>query len=138
MKLRTFTVPFATVAPDATELEFGPNDVLTVRPLFSLPQGEIAALAERIRRIEADAEKAIELDEGDPVRVKAEAASDLLVLDLIRTAVVSWSLTGPDDKPIDVPKTPADLDALPGGLAGRLYPFLSTYRGDGPNPTTRS
>lgn len=136
MKLRTFTVPFTDVAPDAQELEFGPSDVLTVRPLFSLPQGQIAEWAERIRQTETAAEAAIELPVDDPVRVKAEEASDLLILDMIRTAVVSWSLTGPDDKPIDVPKTPADLDALPGGLAGRLYPFLSVFRG--PNPTTRS
>ena len=136
MKLRTFTVPFSEVAPDATELEFGPNDILEVRPLFTLPQGEIAQWARRISATEKAAEDALELPVDDPARVKAEEASDLLICDMIRTAVVSWSLTGPDDKPIDVPKTPADLDALPGGLAGRLYPFLSTFRG--PNPTTRS
>lgn len=138
MKLRTFTVPFARVVGDeATELEFGPDDFIIVRPLFGLPRDEITAWSRRIESVEKAAKEAVDLPPDDPVRKAAEALSDTLILDVIRGAVQTWSLTGPDGTPIEMPKSPSDLEALPGGLAAALYPFLSTYRGEA-NPTTRS
>lgn len=140
MRIRTFTVPFAkvveAVAPDAHEIEFGPGDFLVVRPLFGLPREEQAGWSERIRSVEEQAEAAKDLPRSDPARVAAEEAADLLVLDTIRAAVLEWHLEGPDGRPIEMPGTPEALNALPGGIAASLYPFLTRYRGESPNPTT--
>ena len=51
--------------------------------------------------------------------------------------VLEWHLDGPDGA-IPVPKTAAALNALPAVLRGSLFPFLTSYRGKGPNPTTGS
>jgi hypothetical protein len=138
VKLRTFTVPFSKLNDEMTELEFGPDDVMVVRPLFTLSRDAAANLATRMGQVEQDALAARKLPADDPERVAVEEASDLLILDVIRTAIVSWRLTDENGVPIKVPESTAELDALPSGLAASLYPFLQTYRGDGPNPTTRS
>ena len=137
MRVRTFTVPFAKVAAEATELEFGPDDYLVVRPLFGLPREEQAAYAERIRAVEDAAEAAKDLPRSDKTRKAAEDAADALIVDIIRTGCLEWHLDGPDG-PIEMPGTPQALNALPGGLAAALYPFLTRYRGEDPNPTPRS
>lgn len=137
MRVRTFTVPFAKVASEATELEFGSDDYLVVRPLFGLPREEAAAIGDRIKQVEDLAEGAQGLPTTDPVRQKADEASDELILDVIRTACVEWHLEGPDG-PIEIPGTRKALNSLPGGLAAALYPFLTRYRGEDPNPTPRS
>ena len=135
MRIRTFTVPFAKVAPDATEIEFGPDDYLVVRPLFGLPREQQAAFGDRIRRVTQMAEQAENLPRSDPQRLEAETEADLLILDVIRVGCIEWHLEGPDG-PIPIPGTPEALNALPGGLAAGLYPFLTRYRGEDPNPTT--
>lgn len=137
MKIRTFRVPFAEIAAEATELEFGPDDYLVVRPLFALPREESAALAERIRAVESQAEDAKDLPRTDKRRLAAETAADLLVVDVIAQACVEWHLAGPDSD-IPIPGTPQALGNLPSGLASAIYPFLMRYRGAAPNPTTRS
>ena len=139
MQIRTFRVPFAEVVGDeATELEFGPDDYLVVRPLFAMPREESAALADRIREVERLAEEASELGRADRRRGAAEAAADKLVVDVIGLACVEWHLTGTDGQPIPKPGTPQALDTLPVGLASALYPFLMRFRGNAPNPGTRS
>ena len=40
-----------------------------------------------------------------------------------------------DGQAISKPVTGEELRALPGALAGNLFVFLSTYRGDAVNPT---
>ena len=134
MKVRSFTVPFAKIAPDATELEFGAGDYLVIRPLFALPFTEQQALVDRIQEMQRLAGEVAELPRADPVRKSAEAKTDSVVLDVIRTACEEWHLEGPDG-PIAMPQTPEALDALPTGLAIALYPFLANYRGEA-NPTT--
>ena len=127
MRVRTFTVPFAKiVGEDAHELEFGPDDHLVIRPLFGLSKAEIGAWADRIGEVE-------KLDATTP---EANEAADRLIVDLLADAVTGWRLDGPDG-PIEKPTTPTALNALPGAIAGSLYRFLTTYRGEGPNPTTR-
>lgn len=121
MQIRKFTVPFAEILPkDASELEFGPGDYLVVRPIFSRPAADIRGLASRLS----------ELD--DKV---ADADADALSLELLETCVLEWHLEG-EEGPIPMPRTAAALNALPATLRGALLPFLTTYRGKGPNPTT--
>ena len=135
MRIRTFTVPFAKVAPDATEIEFGPDDYLVVRPLFGLPREQQAAIWKRISEVETLAEAAKDAPPDDGDRLATEEKGELLILDMLRTACTEWHLEGPDG-PIPIPGTPEALNALPGGLAAGLYPFLTRYRGEDPNPTT--
>lgn len=151
MRVRTFTVPFAKVAPDATELEFGPDDFLVVRPIFGLSQAESSAWVDRMDAVEqaglALVQQPDETDEAFTKRkrsaaytrafTEAEDAATGLTLDLIRQTVVEWHLDGPDG-PIPMPQTGAQLNALPVGVRTRLYPFLVRYRGEDPNPSTRS
>lgn len=137
MRVKTFTVSFAKLAAEATELEFGPDDYLVVRPLFGLPREEQTVFGERIRRVNTLAEEAQSLPRDDPARMAAEEQGESLLLDMIRSACVEWHLSG-DDGPIERPGTSAALDVLPGGLVAALYPFLVLYRGEDPNPTTRS
>jgi hypothetical protein len=131
MRVRTFVVPFAKiVGEDAHELDFGPDDHVVVRPLFGLSKAEIEAWAARIADVEA-------LGKGED-KPAAEAAADQLVLDLLNAAILEWVLDGPDGA-IAKPTTPEALNALPGALAGSLYRFLTTYRGEAVgNPTKRS
>jgi hypothetical protein len=127
MRVRSFTVPFAKiVGEDAHELEFGPDDRVVVRPLFGLSKAEIETWAARIAEVEkAGTDKA----EG------AEAMADRLIIDLLSEGITDWHLDGPDG-PIEKPGTPEALNNLPGAIAGSLYRFLTTYRGEAPgNPT---
>ena len=134
MQVRTFTVPFPKIVGDeAHELEFGPDDYVVVRPLFGLSQTEVESWADRIREVEALADAAVD---DATQRAKAEDAADQLVLDLLNRAVVKWSLTGPEG-PIEKPGTTDALNALPSAVMRGLFPFLTKYRGEGPNPTTR-
>lgn len=125
MQLRTFRVPFArVVGEEATELEFGPDDYLVVRPLFGLSKTALSEWAARFNVVTAA--------EGSD----AADLSDKLVLDLLGACVIEWHLDGPDG-PIAKPGTVKALNALPGALAGSLFTFLSGYRGEAPgNPTT--
>ncbi len=127
MRVRTFTVPFAKiVGEDAHELDFGSEDRLVVRPLFGLSKADIEAWGARIAEVEkAGTDKA----EG------AEEMADRLIIDLLSAAVIEWHLEGPEG-PIGKPGTPEALNALPGAIAGSLYRFLTSYRGEAPgNPT---
>ena len=127
MRVRSFTVPFAKiVGEDAHELDFGPDDHVVVRPLFGLSKTEIEEWAARISEVERL---------GNEKAEGAEAAADQLIVDLLGRAVLSWHLEGPDG-PIEKPTTPAALNALPGAIAGSLYRFLASYRGEvAGNPT---
>lgn len=123
MKARTFTVPFSKIVGDeATELEFGPEDYLVIRPIFSMSAEVLRGWIKRITEIDSD--------------VPAEVG-DQLVLDLLDATCLQWHLDGPEG-PISQPKTPDALTALPGAVAGSLFGFLSSYRGEGPNPTKGS
>ena len=123
MRAKTFTVPFAkVVGEEATELEFGPDDYLVVRPIFSMPASDLRGWIERINTIEPDADAAV---------------GDQLVLDLMAETVLEWHLTGPTGE-IAQPRTAEALLALPGAIAGSLFGFLSSYRGEGTNPTKGS
>lgn len=132
MRVRTFTVPFAKIVGDeAHELDFGPDDRVVVRPLFGLSKAEIEQWAARIGEVEKQG-----LDEDADKEAAGEAA-DRLIVDLLADAIREWHLEGPTG-PIDKPATPEALNALPGALAGSLYRFLTTYRGEAAtNPTNR-
>lgn len=139
MRVRTFTVPFARiVGEDAKELEFGPEDYCVVRPLFGLSFSDTKRWGERIAEVEKLGEQARDGELTPEQRTAAEAKADSLLLDIMRESIIEWHLGGPDGEPIPMPGTPAALDALPTGLRTRIYPFLSTYRGDDPNPSTRT
>ena len=123
MRAKTFTVPFArVVGDDATELEFGPDDYLVVRPIFAMSAEVLRGWVKRITDIESDA---------------PEAVADQLILDLLDATCQEWHLTGPDGAILQ-PKTRAALLALPGAITGSLFGFLASYRGDGANPTMSS
>ena len=127
MRVRSFTVPFAKiVGEDAHELEFGPDDRVVVRPLFGLSKTEIETWGARIAAVEKAG-----TDEADD----ALELADRLIVDLLTASLTEWHLDGPDG-PIEKPGTPEALNALPGAIAGSLYRFLTTYRGEAPgNPT---
>ena len=119
MRIRSFTVPFSRVLPeDAHELEFGPDDYMVVRPIFGLSAEALTELLERMNKAET------------------EADGDALYADVVAQTVLEWKLDW-DGKAIPLPATRKDAKALPGALAGALYEFLTSYRGDGENPTTR-
>lgn len=132
MRVRTFTVPFAKIVGDeAHELDFGPDDFVVVRPLFGLSKAAIEGWAARISEVER-----LGTDETAD-KAEASAAADRLIIDLLDDAIIRWSLEGPEG-PIDKPGTPDALNALPGAVAGALYRFLTTYRGEATtNPTNR-
>jgi hypothetical protein len=122
VRARTFRVPFSKVAPDAVELEWGPEDYLVVRPLRSMAAGEYNALLAGFR---------------DPAKETASDAENAdFLLGILRTTVLEWHLTGEDGEAIAMPATWADVDALPVGLGAELFTFLFTYTGDTPDPTT--
>lgn len=129
MRARTFTIPFTRVG-DFPELEFGPDDSLTVRPLFSQ---DAKTTNEFIERLSANTLT----DTKIPMK-KREEEGERIVLDLMDLCIVEWNLHDGDGKSIPIPKAPADLLALPSGLAGAFFDFFSNYRGEGPNPTTGS
>lgn len=129
MQIRTFTVPFAKVVGDeATELDFGPDDYLVVRPIFGLSKTDLESWQKRFAELQTAVDK---------TPTKAQATADQLALDLLNTFVLQWHLDGPDG-PIAKPGTIAALNALPGALAGSLLAFLAGFRGEGANPTTSS
>lgn len=119
MRARTFRVPFSRVAPDAVELEWGPDDYVVVRPLATKSPGELAAIHARLGET-AD---------------KPEEERQAFLLDVLREVVIEWHLST-DDGLVPMPVTWADIDALPSGLGAALFDFMWTYRGDGPDPTT--
>jgi len=120
MQVRIFRVPFAELG-ELGELEFGEQDYLMVRPLFALPRGQAQGFVDRVNA----------LREGlDAV------AADQLICDLVAACVTEWHLAGADGQAIPQPRTAADLNALPGGLAGALAGFFWSYRGTGAHPTT--
>jgi len=141
MRAKTFTVPFAKiVGEDATELEFGPDDYLVVRPIFGMSALDIRATQNRIEAFEAKPTEAQKI--ADPKK-RAQAMDKLnieageLILSLMDLAIIDWKLA--DDKgSIDRPRTVEALDNLPGAIRGGLYGFLCNYRGEDGNPTTRS
>lgn len=141
MRAKTFTVPFAKVVGDeATELEFGPDDYLVVRPIFSMSALDIRATQARIEAFEAKPAEAQKI--ADPKKRTAEldrlnVEAGELILSLMDLAILDWKLVG-EQGPIKRPRTVEALDALPGAIRGGLYGFLCNYRGDGPNPTIRS
>jgi len=122
MEIRHFTVPFGRILEDSPELNFGPDDYCVIRPIFSRPATDIRSLAGRIGEV---------TDETD------DSVVDRLIIDLLDQCILTWSLTGPDG-PIAKPATPDALNALPGVLRGALFSFLTSYRGEGPNPTKGS
>jgi hypothetical protein len=135
VKARSFKVPFSkVVGDDATEVEYGPDDCMVVRPLFGLPSGRAQEWARRIAGVRRDAREAAASDD-EAAKEAAGDAVDQLVLDLVAEQVDDWRLVGPDG-PLLKPATPADLGALPFALRGALFGFFENYRGDGPNPTT--
>lgn len=136
MKARTFTVPFAkVVGDDATELEFGPDDYLVVRPIFSMSAIDIRTRMERIETFEDRANSTAKRSKAQSDVLNREAGE--LILSLMDDAIVDWHLDG-EDGPIERPRTVEALDALPGAIRGSLYAFLCNYRGDGPAHPTPS
>lgn len=121
MQIRSFAVPFARVVEgtDSHELAFDEGDYLVVRPIFALPSRAIRDVRDRIAAM---------------TETSTDAEADALTLDLIAHTVAEWHLAGPDG-PIAKPATAADLNELPGVLRGALFGFLSSYRGEGPDPT---
>ena len=119
MRIRSFTVPFSKVLPeDAHELEFGPDDYMVVRPIFGLSAESLTEYLERMQK------------------ATTEAEGDALYADVVKETVLEWHLSdGENDIPL--PATRKAARKLPGALAGALFDFLTSYRGDSENPTTR-
>lgn len=125
MRARTFRVPFAQVAPDATELEWGPDDYIVVRPLLTRSAADAFAIQARLAEIE-----------NIPGH-KGELARRAFIVDIIDELIVEWSLTDADGRTVPKPTTAEAFLALPSGLAAALFGFLMGYRGDeAANPTT--
>lgn len=122
MRARTFRVPFARVAPQAIELEWGPDDYLVIRPLLTRSPADVNAIYARMNAASAG--------EG------SEDDRQALLLEVLHDVVVEWSLRDADGGTIPMPSTWAEVDALPSGLGVGLFDFIFTYRGDGPDPTT--
>lgn len=136
MRIRSFRVPFSRVVPDdATEVEYGPDDAMTVRPIFGLPAGEAQAWAARIDTVRRGAIEAQASGEDKAIEAAGDVL-DQLVIDLIEKLVVDWRLENADGSLIGKPTAPDDLAALPLALRQHLFPFLQSYRGDAPDPTT--
>ena len=143
MRIRSFKVPFSRVLPeDAHELEFGPDDYMVVRPVFGLSAEALTELVERMQKasakgLEVAAAEAEVKGSGAVLLAETEEDGDALYADVVAQTVLEWHLTDETGAAIPVPATRADAKSLPGALAGALYDFLTSYRGDGPNPTTR-
>lgn len=115
MRARTFRVPFGRVAPDAIELEWGPDDYVIIRPLLTKSPADLAVIFARLA------------DEED---------AKVVAIEILDECIVEWSLMGEDGRAIPKPATWDDIDALPSGLGGALVNFLYRYRGEAPDPTT--
>lgn len=125
MRARTFRVPFARVAPEATELEWGESDYVVVRPLLTRSASDAFALQAKFDKV------------ASMGGTKGEEARRALILEVIDELIVEWSLTDGEGRTIAKPKTSEEFLALPSGLAGSLFGFLMSYRGDETaNPTT--
>lgn len=134
MRVRSFRVQFSRVVPDdATEVEYGPDDHMVVRPLFGLPSGVAQQWARRLSEVRVAAVEAEASSDQATVDAAGETV-DSLILDLLSSLVDGWRLDGPDG-PIPKPATVADLDALPLALRNALFGFFVGYRGDAPDPT---
>lgn len=120
MRIRTFRVPFSRVAPEAHELEWGPEDYVVIRPLLSKSPGDLAIMHGRL----------------DAAAKGKEKSREEVLLDILGECIVEWSLTDASGASIPMPRTWAEVDALPSGLASALFDFIFSYRGDGPDPTT--
>ena len=121
MQLRTFNVPFARILPPeaGAEISFSADDYLVVRPLFTLPTSDVRLLSTRLETLTPES---------------PEADADTVVLDLLRSCVVEWHLSG-ETGSIPMPRTVVEFNALPAVLRGAFFGFLTAFRGDGPNPT---
>jgi hypothetical protein len=129
MRPRIFTVPFTRLG-DFPELEFGAEDTLTLRPLFSFDAATVNAFLERLT--------AASLTDETIPEPERDLASRQIVVDLMRLCIIEWHLRDADGKTIPIPTTPDALLALPTGLGGAFFGFLANYRGDGPDPTIGS
>lgn len=119
MQVRIFRVPFGQLG-DLAELEFGEQDYLMVRPLFASPRGQAQQFVDRVNALREGVD---------------QIGADQLVCDMLAACVTEWHLAGAEGEAIPQPRTPADLNALPGGLAGALAAFFWSYRGE-THPTT--
>lgn len=128
MRARTFTIPFTRLG-DFPELEFGPDDSLTVRPLFSFDAVTTDGFLKRLSSPTLTDDKIPE--------ATRDLESQQIVCDLIGLCVVEWTLKDTDGKSIPIPKVPAGLLKLPAALGGAFFRFLSEYRGE-TDPTTGS
>ena len=118
MRARTFRVPFSRVAPDAVELEWGPDDYVVIRPLLTRSAADAFALQARFDKV------------ASMTGEKGEAARRALIIEVIDELVVEWSLTDGEGRTIPKPATAEAFLALPSGLAGSLFGFLMSFRGD--------
>jgi hypothetical protein len=124
MRARTFRVPFARVAPEATELEWGPDDYIVVRPLLTRSAADAFAIQTSLAEVEK------------LTGTKGEDARRAFIVHIIDELIVEWSLTDGEGRSIPKPTTAEAFLALPSGLAGSLFGFLMGYRGDETaNPT---
>jgi hypothetical protein len=125
MRARTFRVPFSQVAPEATELEWGPDDYIVVRPLLTRSASDAFAISARLAETETMTGK------------KGEEARRAFIVSIIDELIVEWSLTDGEGRTVPKPTTAEAFLALPSGLAASLFGFLMGYRGDeAANPTT--
>jgi hypothetical protein len=119
MRARTFRVPFSRVAPDAVELEWGPDDYMVVRPLLTRSAAEAIALQAKLDSVSAL-----------PRDAAGQKAGRALILEVIGESVTEWSLTDADGRAIPLPRTDAEYLALPSGLVQAIFGFLMSYRGE--------
>ena len=125
MRARTFRVPFSRVAPEAVELEWGPDDYVVIRPLLTRSAADAFALQAKFDKV------------SGMTGQKGEDARRALILEVIDELVVEWSLTDGEGRTIPKPATAEAFLALPSGLAGALFGFLMSFRGDEDgHPTT--
>lgn len=128
MQARTFTLPFSKLG-DFPELEFGDDETFTIRPLLSFDTKTVNDYLRRVSDLQERAETS-----DDPSALDDEAAG--FICDLVAQCITGWTLRDDKGGVVPIPKTPAQLNKLPAALRGSFLNFLTTYRGDAPNPTT--
>ena len=130
MKVRTFRLPFTAVAA-LPGFEFDTGDYFVVRPLSARPGVEAEEWAARIEAMGKEVEALVAKD--------ARAADERFgnfVAELMAACITDWRLVGEMGEAIGLPRSAADLRALPAGLnAPAWFEFLARYRGEEPNPT---
>ena len=136
MRLRTFKKTFADVfGANLPGIEFGPDDYFVVRPLSARPGIEAEEWGQRLTDLSI---RLTALEKEDPKGAE-KAASDAIAtvtIDLLRACVIDWHLVS-DEGAVPMPTSADDLRRLPTGLnASAWFEFLTSYRGDGPNPST--